>query len=68
MFQFQSKLVIIHFKSYKHSVNNLLFDFSLSFLFRAVWVRVLAGNIVFIVFLGETLNSHSASVSTQVYK
>ena len=32
MFQFQSKLVIIHFKSYKQSVNNLLFDFSI-FLF-----------------------------------
>ena len=46
MFQFQSKLVSIHFKSYKQSVNNLLFYFSISFLFRAVWDRLLAENIV----------------------
>ena len=53
--------IIIHFKSCKQAVNNLLFDFCISFLFQA-----LAGNIV--LFLGETFYSHSASVSPQVYK
>ena len=56
MFQFQSKLIIIHFKSYKQSVwKKLLFNFCISFLFQAVWVWALAGNII--VLSGETLKS-----------
>ena len=58
-------VIIIHFKSFKQSINNLLFDFFFS----------ISGSLGScphwkhcILFLGETLYSQSASVSTQVYQ
>ena len=68
MFQFQSKLIIINFKTlisnlYKQALIWFLYFFSISSSLGSSsgWEHC-------IVFLGETRYSQSASVSSQVYK